>query len=58
LRPSFRYGSTSTIPFARSVAASAAASTSGAKSIVATTSERLAGSATNGVANALRSAQP
>ena len=34
LRPSLRYGSTSTIPFARSVAASAAASTWSSKSIV------------------------
>jgi hypothetical protein len=43
---------------ARRVAARAAASTSSAKSIVPTTSERLAGSATNGVATGLRSAQP
>ena len=50
LRPSLRYGSTSTMPLARSVLAIAAASTSSAKSIVPTTSERLAGSATNGVA--------
>src|SRR5207302_2331162 len=49
-RPSLRYGSTSTIPLARSVAASAAASTCSSKSIVPTTSERLAGSSTNGVA--------
>ena len=54
LRPSLRYGSTSTMPFARSVFASAAASTSSAKSMVPTTSERLAGSATNGVANVRR----
>ena len=58
LRPSLRYGSTSTMPLARSVAASAAASTSSSKSIVPTTSERLAGSATNGVACACSSAQP
>ena len=58
LRPSLRYGSTSTIPLARSVAASAAASTSSSKSIVPTTSERLAGSATNGVACGCRSAHP
>jgi hypothetical protein len=46
------------MPLARSVAARAAASTSSAKSIVPTTSERLAESATNGVATGLRSAQP
>ena len=50
LRPSLRYGSVSTIPFARSVFATTAASTSSLKSIVPTTSERFAGSATNGVA--------
>ena len=44
----------STMPLARSVAATAAASTASSKSIVPTTSERLAGSATNGVANAER----
>ena len=38
------------MPFARSVAASALASTVSSKSIVPTTGERLAGSATNGVA--------
>ena len=54
LRPSLRYGSTSTIPFSRSVAASAAASTASSKSIVPTTAERFAGSATNGVAYSLR----
>ena len=43
LRPSLRYGSTSTIPLARSVAATAAASTASSKSIVPTTSERLRG---------------
>jgi hypothetical protein len=46
------------MPLARSVAATAAASTSSLKSIVPTTSERLAGSATNGVAYALSWAQP
>ncbi len=51
LRPSLRYGSTSTIPFARSVFAIAAASTSSVKSIVPTTRDRFAGSVTNGVAN-------
>src|SRR5207253_11071321 len=50
LRPSLRYGSTSTMPFSRSVAASADASTRSSKSTVPTTSERLAGSATNGAA--------
>ena len=50
LRPSLRYGSVSTIPFARRVAASAAASIESSKSIVPTTGERFAGSATNGVA--------
>ena len=49
LRPSLRYGSVSTIPLARSVLATAAASTASSKSIVPTTSERLAGSLTNGV---------
>src|SRR6476661_7060342 len=39
------------MPLARSVAATRAASTSSLKSIVPTTSERLAGSATNGSAN-------
>src|SRR5215203_1737063 len=58
LRPSLRYGSTSTIPFARSAFASAAASTESEKSIVPTTSERFAGSATKGLANSLRPAQP
>jgi hypothetical protein len=46
------------MPFARSVEATAAASTASSKSIVPTTSERLAGSVTNGVVWALRSAQP
>src|SRR5205807_1125493 len=50
LRPSLRYGSVSTMPLARRTAATAEASTSSSKSIVPTTSERLAGSATNGVA--------
>ena len=57
LRPSLRYGSVSTMPLARSVAAIAAASTPSSKSIVPTTSERLAGSATNGVACSEASAQ-
>jgi len=56
LRPSLRYGSVSTIPFARSVAATAAASTRSSKSIVPTTSDRFAGSATNGRANSYASA--
>ena len=56
LRPSLRYGSVSTTPLARSVAAIAAASTP-AKSMVATTGERYAGSATNGTAYADSSAQ-
>ena len=42
------------MPLARSVAATGAASTASSKSIVPTTSERFAGSATNGVANAAR----
>src|SRR5207248_8934658 len=46
LRPSLRYGSTSTIPLARRAAASAAPSTCSPKSIVPTTNERLAGSDT------------
>jgi hypothetical protein len=37
LRPSFRYGSVSTIPFARSTAATTAASTASTKSMVPTT---------------------
>ena len=57
LRPSLRYGSTSTIPFARSAAATAAASTLSTKSIVPTTSERLAASPTNGVATGLLAEQ-
>ena len=44
----------STMPLARSAAASAAASIASAKSIVPTTSERFAGSATNGVATSRR----
>src|SRR5689334_17016044 len=50
LRPSLRYGSVSTIPLARSTAATVLALTLSAKSTVPTTGERLAGSATNGVA--------
>jgi hypothetical protein len=56
LRPSFRYGSVSTTPFARSVFATAAASMESSKSIVTTTCERCAGSATNGRAYSTRSA--
>src|SRR5690606_20022044 len=56
LRPNFRYGSVSTIPFARSALATAAASTESTKSIVPTTCERFAGSLTNGVANSEASA--
>src|SRR3954447_3827896 len=58
LRPSLRYGSVSTMPFARSTLATAAASTESSKSIVPTTAERLAGSETNGVAYGDLSAQP
>jgi len=58
LRPSLRYGSTSTIPLARSTFATAAASMPGSKSTVPITCERAAGSATNGVVHAVRSAQP
>ena len=43
LRPSLRYGSVSTMPLARSVAATAAASTDSSKSIVTTTCERCGG---------------
>ena len=57
LRPSFRYGSVSTTPFARSTLATAAASTDSAKSIVPTTSERRPGRSTNGVAYGDFSAQ-
>ena len=57
LRPSFRYGSVSTMPFARRVAATAFASIESSRSIVATTWERAAGSVTNGVAASLASAQ-
>ena len=49
LRPSLRYGSVSTMPFARSTLATALASTSSAKSMVPTTCDRNAGSVTNGV---------
>src|SRR6266567_1719398 len=55
LRPNLRYGSTSTIPFARNTFATVAASTSAVKSIVPTTCERYRGSATNGVGYAVRS---
>ena len=50
LRPSLRYGSTSTTPLARNVFAMAEASIASSKSIVATTCERCAGSVTYGVA--------
>ena len=50
LRPSLRYGSTSTIPLALSVAATVGASVPGSKSIVPTTGERRTGSATKGAA--------
>src|SRR5664279_2664832 len=56
LRPSLRYGSTSTTPLARSTAATDAASTSSVKSIVPTTSERAEGSATKGEVYAVASA--
>src|SRR4051794_4782840 len=57
LRPSFRYGSTSTTPLARSTFATTAASTSSAKLIVPTTCERLAGFATYGGVYSVASAQ-
>ena len=56
LRPSLRYGSVSTIPLARRLFAIAAASIDSSKSMVTTTGERSAGSATNGVATSLASA--
>ena len=56
LRPSLRYGSTSTIPLARNTFAIVAASVPSAKSIVPTTLDRAAGSATNGDANSAASA--
>ncbi len=46
------------MPLARRVAANAAASTAGSKSIVATTGLRRSGSATNGVVAGFDSAQP
>src|SRR6185312_598639 len=49
LRPSLRYGSVSTMPLARKIFATAAASTSSAKSIVPTTWDRSSGSVTKGV---------
>src|SRR5262245_34629072 len=49
LRPSLRYGSTSTTPLERSVLATAAASTASSKSTVPTTSERASESCTYGV---------
>src|SRR5690242_14757217 len=58
LRPSLRYGSVSTTPLARSTFATAAASTESLKSIVPTTADRFAGSATKGVAYEDFSAQP
>ena len=57
LRPSLRYGSVSTMSLARRLDATAAASTVSSKSIVTTTGERSAGSATNGVAYGTLSAQ-
>ena len=48
LRPSLRYGSVSTIPFARSTSATTAASTASTKSIVPTTWLRSAGFSTKG----------
>ena len=47
----------STIPFSRSTPATASALTASVKSIVPTTGDRIAGSATNGVANCDFSAQ-
>ena len=49
LRPSFRYGSVSTMPLARKTLAISSASIDSAKLMVATTFERAAGSVTNGV---------
>jgi hypothetical protein len=46
------------MPFARSARAISAASTDSSRSIVPITSERFAGSRTNGVAYAEASAQP
>ena len=46
------------MPLERSAAATPAASTPSAKSIVPTTRDRLAGSATNGVVYSVASAQP
>src|SRR4051812_44353428 len=57
LRPSLRYGSTSTMPFARSVAATALASTLSSKSMVPITRERSTGLVTYGVVYAVFSAQ-
>ena len=47
--PSLRYGSVSTIPFARSADATFVASIASSKLIVPTTFERCAGSVTKGV---------
>src|SRR5487761_1985141 len=47
--PSFRYGSVSTMPFARSAAATFVASMESSKLMVPTTLDRIAGSTTNGV---------
>lgn len=57
LRPSLRYGSTSTTPLSRRWAIRVAASTP-SRSRVATTGERCSGSCTKGVANEDASAQP
>src|SRR5690606_32095076 len=56
LRPSLRYGSVSTMPLARRILATWAASTASSKSMVPTTCERCAGSVTYGVAKELDSA--
>ena len=57
-RPSLRYGSVSTIPLARSTAATWSASIDSSKSMVPITSERWDGSGTYGVVYDVRSAQP
>src|SRR5665811_1607299 len=58
LRPSLRYGSTSTTPLRRSTVQTAAASMEASRSIVPTTWLRAAGSVTKGVAQSRASAQP
>ena len=47
--PSLRYGSVSTMPFARRIFAIYSASIASSKLIVPTTFDRIAGSVTNGV---------